>query len=566
MGEQAREQENGLGVGRGSDFSGGQDALLSAILTAALDCVIVMDARGTIVELNPAAERTFGYSREEAVGKEMAALLVPPSLRERHRSALLALRRKGVGCSSILGRRVELTGMRSDASEFPIELTVTQVAQEPAMFAGFVRDITERRRTAEAKDLLAAASAAFDTSLDPVQTMRTIARTAIPKLAELCVIDLIREDGVIGDSVVAAVDERTERRLEELRTRQPLNMNGLHPVARALRSRTTVVIDDLSDPEALDEVAQSDEHRQLMLQAGYQSAVVMTLTARGRLLGTLSFLHMRGDAHRYDPVHLPLMQELASRAAMALDNANMYAERARVARTLQRSLLPEGLPPVRGVQLASAYRPVGEGSEVGGDFYDVFELPSGCWLVVGDVCGKGTEAAAVTALVRHSIRALAFTQSSPAQVLRSLNEVMLSHELSGRFATAIVARLDLSEQPVRAVIAGAGHPPPVLLDARGLACNPEVHGPLLGVLDEIEPLEVEVKLDPGAALILYTDGLPDAGAPKRALSFDEICRHVAGQSDIGPQALVRCLEDLAVSRSAGKLRDDIAILAARVEP
>ncbi len=437
---------------------------------------------------------------------------------------------------------------------------------DPAQLAALVHEVAELREAAEAKDLLIAASAAFDASLDPLQTMHTVTGTAVPQLADLCVIDLVREDGTIGDTVAAAVEGRLTRRLEELRAREPLDIAGSHPVARALRSAEPVSVYDLTDPATLQQAAQSEEHLRFMRNAGYRSGVVVKLIARGRVLGALSFL--RTDAGRaLHPNHLPLMRDLAGRAAMALDNANLYAERAHVAHTLQRSLLPDALPEVPGVQLASAYHPVGEGAEVGGDFYDVFQVPSGCWLVVGDVCGKGTEAAAVTALVRHSIRALALHQDSPAQVLRSVNDAMLSHELAWRFATVILARLDLSRPgPVHATIASAGHPPPVLLGADGRTCCPEVSGTMLGVLREASSRDVGVTLEPGASVVLYTDGLTDAGAPRRVLAPEELCAHLARGGPAEPRALVARLEELAGARSGGRLRDDIAIVAARVDP
>jgi serine phosphatase RsbU (regulator of sigma subunit) len=427
------------------------------------------------------------------------------------------------------------------------------------------REVAALRRAAEANDLLASASAAFDTSLDPLQTMRTVANSAVPRLADLCVIDLVREDGTIGDTVVAAVDDSITLRLEELRARQPLDVAGGHPVAVALRSGEPVWVHDLTDPRALERVAQSDEHMRFMLAAGYRSAVVIKLMARGRLLGALSFLRTRGERD-FEADRLPLMQDLANRAAMALDNANLYVERTRVARTLQRSLLPDALPRVEGVQLASAYHPAGEGGEVGGDFYDVFEAGDGCWLVVGDVCGKGNEAAAVTSLVRHSIRALAFQEDSPARVLHGVNEVMLSHELFGRFATAIVARIDFSQSPLHVTIASAGHPAPVLLEGSGKAYCPQVAGTLLGVLAQIDLGEVGVWLEPGSSLVLFTDGLTDAGAPRSEIGPDDLCRQLVGSVPSSPEEIVESLEGLATACSEGRLRDDIAILVARVEP
>jgi serine phosphatase RsbU (regulator of sigma subunit) len=236
-----------------------------------------------------------------------------------------------------------------------------------------------------------------------------------------------------------------------------------------------------------------------------------------------------------------------------------------VAHTLERSLLPDALPAIPGIRLASVYRPASEGSEAGGDFYDAFAHARGCWLVVGDVCGKDAEAAALTAMVRHSIRALAFRESSPAQVLRIANEVMLSHDLTGRFATAIVAHIDLSVRPVRATLSSAGHPAPLLLHPDGTAFCPAVTGTLLGVLPQPRLHDVEVSLSAGTSMVLYTDGLTDAGAPSRTLSTAELRERLADAPGASPQELVGRLEGLALARGAGVRRDDIAILAACVD-
>jgi hypothetical protein len=437
---------------------------------------------------------------------------------------------------------------------------------DSARIQRLAREVAELRRAAEAKDLLIAASAAFDTSLDPLRTMHTVAETAVPHFADLCVVDLLRADGTIGGSVAAAVDDDLTRRLEELRAREPLDVAGAHPVAKALRSEELVSVHDLIDPAMLRDASQSEEHTRFMREAGYRSAVVIKLVARGHVLGAISFLHTDKGSD-LDPDHLPVMRDLAGRAAMALDNANLYAERTRVARTLQRSLLPDALPAPARVELASAYHPVGEGAEVGGDFYDVFEVPSGCWLVVGDVCGKGAEAAAVTALVRHSIRALALHMDSPAEVLRSVNDAMLSHELAGRFATAILVRLELPrEGPARATIAAAGHPPPVLWDAAGRTYCLQTPGTMLGVLREARSRDVAVTLENGAGIVLYTDGLTDAGAPRGVITHEELCGKVVRNGPLEPAAVVARMEELAAARSGGRLRDDIAIVAARVRP
>jgi serine phosphatase RsbU (regulator of sigma subunit) len=424
---------------------------------------------------------------------------------------------------------------------------------------------SKRRRAREARELLAAAGGVFDRSLDPRQTMRAIAHVAVPTLAEMCVIDLLRDDGSLGDMVAAAQPEEVVGRLEALRAKYPLDLDGEHPVARAIRSREPVLAHDLSDTLTLEQIAPESELLEFMLSVGYRSLIVLPLIARGRLLGALSFFYTHNGRRRDSEAELALMRDLADRAATALDNSNMYAARTHLARTLQRSLLPETLPVIDNVALSSAYHPVGEGNEVGGDFYDVFTTPLGCWLVVGDVCGKGPEAAAVTALVRHSIRAFAFVRGSPAQVLGAVNEVMLGHALAQRFATVVVARLDLTSGASRAVVAGAGHPPPVLLAANGLAHCPDVRGMMLGVRPGSNALDCELELGSGSTLVLYTDGLLDAGAPRRGLTPSQLCGLLAGHAGAAPQLIVQQLERLALSSGAGRLRDDVAIVAARVD-
>jgi serine phosphatase RsbU (regulator of sigma subunit) len=376
----------------------------------------------------------------------------------------------------------------------------------------------------------------------------------------MCVVDMLREDGTVADTVVAADRDEAVSRFEELRVKHVLDLGGDDPVARAIRSRETVVA---YDSRMLEQIGPEPDYQEFLAWGGYRSLVVIPLTARGRLLGALSLYYLRNGAG-HDPEQLALMRDLADRAATALDNAKMYAARTHLARTLQRSLLPDTLPVLDKLALSSAYHPVGEGNDVGGDFYDVFTTPFGCWLVVGDVCGKGPEAAAVTALVRHSIRAFAFVRPSPAQVLGAVNEVMLGHRLSQRFATVVVARLDLRSEPVRAVIAGAGHPPPVLLAADGSTTCPSVRGTMLGVREGSNVREVEAELGPGSTLVLYTDGLLDAGAPRRGLTPHELCRLVAEHAGATPELIVQQLERLALSSGAGRLRDDVAIVAARV--
>ncbi len=431
---------------------------------------------------------------------------------------------------------------------------------------------SRRRRADEARELLAAAGGAFDRSLDPLQTMCTIAEVAVPRLAPMCTVDLLGEDATILDTVTVSERPELVESLERLRAdalasagppagvRAQGAQDVEDPIARAIGSREAV-LSDLQDtrPFGLD----SPQAKDFLASSGYRSLVTIPLIARGRALGALSFLYPY-PARRHDTGHGALMRDFADRAATALYNANMYVARTNLARTLQRSLLPDTLPVLERLALASAYHPVGEGNEVGGDFYDVFTTPLGCWLVVGDVCGKGPEAAAVTALVRHSIRAFAFVRPSPAQVLGAVNEVMLGHGLAQRFATVVLARLDLASNPINAVIAGAGHPPPILLESGGARECGFKPGTMLGVRSGSNVSDFPFQLDSGSTLVLYTDGLLDAGAPRRDVTSLDLCQMLVAHAESAPHTVVQQLERLALSSGAGRLRDDVAIVAARV--
>jgi PAS domain S-box-containing protein len=658
--------------------------LPSALLDATLDCVIAIDADGRVTEWNAAAERTFGYRRHQVLGQDLADLIIPPALRERHRAGLR--RYLETGERTIIGRRVELNAMRADGTEFPVELAITVLpGSDPPQFTGYLRDISERRHAEEerrhlamivqttddavfsldldahvtawnpgaervfgyppeqaigrhvsflappelrdetpgllshlrlgqaienyeterlradgaritvsltlspiidpvrgvtgvseiarditarkrseaAKDLLAAASGALDTSLDPDTTIRTIAETAVPELAELCVIDLLGEDGSIGDPAIAAVDPEIGRELREIRRSYPLDAHGDHPVAQVMRSRQPMVIRDLAEPDIEDQVAQSDEHRAFMRRAGYNSAAVVPMLARGRMLGTLSLLHVDND-RRYDPGDLALISDLGGRAALALDNARLYAERSHIAQTLQRSLLPAALPEIPGAEIAAAFKPIGEGAEVGGDFYDVFEADGAWVLAVGDVCGKGVEAAALTSLVRYGLRAPAIEHKSPSHALSLVHTTMLGQDLGGRFATALLARLDLSQRPAKATLATAGHPAAVLIPAEGDPAPVGDRGTLLGVGLEPTINDVTLDLQPGDVLLLYTDGVLDAGAPGAVLSEAGLCRALAVLKERDAESVVRHTVELALELAGGTLRDDVAVLAIRV--
>ncbi len=411
-------------------------------------------------------------------------------------------------------------------------------------------------------EFLIAATAKLDTSLDPQQTLQRIARTAVPELAELCVIDLIDADGWIATTVAAAVDPAHAKAFEDIRRDHPLHIRGRHPIARALQARKPFIAQDLSASGALERAADSDEQARFMRDAGCRSAAIFPLIARGRMLGAVSFLHL-GNGARYEPGQLAVLEDLTGRAALAYDNARLYAERARVAQTLRRSLMPSALPAIPDLELASFFRPMGAGTEVGGDFYDVFGDRASCWLVVGDVCGKGAEAAVLTGFLRHTTVAYAREGVGPASVLTRVNQAMLEQDFGGRFATAILAHLGFRSADVQITIAAAGHPPALIARSDGQAEEFGACGTLLGVFTEPVINETSTILWPGDTMMLFTDGLSEAHAPNRVLTVDELLGHLAGRPPGSAQAAIDAL--LALADLADDPRDDVALLAARVK-
>jgi serine phosphatase RsbU (regulator of sigma subunit) len=418
--------------------------------------------------------------------------------------------------------------------------------------------VREHRRRLQ---FLISATATFDSSLDPEGALRNFAQAAVPALAELCVIDLLERDGSIGTTVAAAVDPTVADGLERMREAVPLDLHGTHPVARVLSTGAPCVIADLTDRVALEQAAQSDEHQSFMRESGYRSAAVFPLIARGRTHGAISFLHIDND-ERYEGGALAILEDLTGRAAMAFDNARLYEEQADTTHTLRRSLMPAVLPAIAGLELASYFRPMGAGAEVGGDFYDVFGDHDSCWLMVGDVCGKGAEAAALTGFLRHTTVAYARDATSPRAVLLKVNRVMLDQDFEGRFATAVLVHLRFLANEVAVKIASAGHPAALLSRHDGSAEELGDRGTLLGIFADPVIEEASTILKPGDSLALYTDGLLEAHAPARTLSTREMIDGLEQRSPRAAQDTIDTL--LGLVDVDDDVRDDIAILTARV--
>jgi len=523
-----------------------------------------MGSDGRVCDWNPAAEQIFGRSRADALGKELAELVIPGALRDAHRNALR--RYLETGEASILDRRVELSAQHSDGSEFPIELTVSRIpAADPPLFVGFVRDIQERG-VAQAENVrlqqrmvfLAQAGLTLDSSLEFDDTLHRLVDLVVPELADIAVVDVLEETGAIRTAVASAADPEAARAVEQMRRDHPLELEGPHPVAEVLRSgRPSLQAAMTSGFQRT--IAAAPEHYELMRRLRYRSAIVVPLRAHHHVLGTLSLLSTRDD-EPYQESDMALAADLARRAALAIDNARMFETTRDLARMLQASLLPRELPTIPGVRITGRYRAAAQGQEVGGDFYDVFAFGDGLWgISIGDVCGKGPEAAALTAFARYTLRALAHADA--ARVLRDLNESALRPPplAPEQLLTVLFAVASVDEDALAVEIASAGHPAPLVRRADGAVEHVPVAGPLIGLMDAPGYRGVRVALAPGDALLLYTDGLTDARAPDEILDDRALVELVARSAGLTGEALTAFLEGSATRGEDP--RDDIALLA-----
>ena len=370
--------------------------------------------------------------------------------------------------------------------------------------------------------------------------------------------------GELDRVAVAHVDPAKVRWAREIAERYPADPRADRGVHHVLRTGESQLWPDIPD-ELIAAAAQDEEHLRLIRELGMTSAMMVPMRVRDRVFGVISFVSAE-SGRRFSDADLRLAEDLALRAATAVENARLYRARTKIARTLQASLLPPLLPEVPGVEAGALYRPAGEEHEVGGDFYDLFATTEDHWFaVIGDVCGKGAEAAAVTALARYTIRAAAAQNSSPAAILAWVNEAML-REGSSRFCTIAVAHLDRSAATTRLTVAVGGHPAPIVLRADGSVETAGAGGTLIGLVDDPRLAETTTELAPGDAVLLYTDGVTEAEAPRRVWTPEELEAVVAAAAGATAQELVDRVADAALTGLQAPPRDDVAMLALRLSP
>jgi PAS domain S-box-containing protein len=526
-----------------------------------------------IVESNPAFQKTLGYAEEE-----LRSLTLYDIVAADRKSIDMNIQRSLEQMRRFIGERKY---RRKDGSLVDVEVSASIVLRNSRETLCVVaHDVTERKKNEEMQRFLAEAGASLSSSLDYRTTLAKMARLAVPYLADWCVVDILEEDGSLDRLAMTHQDQEKVALARELEERYPPDPDALRGVAQVLRTGQSELVSEI--PKSLvEEAARDAEHHEILQRLGLKSYMIVPLIARGRTLGAISLVSAE-SGQGYGPAELELAEELARRAALAVDNARLYRGRIQVARTLQEGLLPARLPKVPGVEVGLRYLSAGE-VDVGGDFYDLFDTrmadrsgpsePYSSWgVVIGDVSGKGAEAAAVLALARYTIRTVATRESHPSAVLDGLNEAMLRQRREHdnyKFCTVAYASLETNEgdteHGAKVTVCCGGHSPPFLLKADGSIYKIGQPGRVLGVFDDANLTEQEAHLAPGDALVLYTDGVVEARSPEGFFFGEERLMTILRSSvALDASTMASRIEGAVLNFQEQNPRDDIAILVLRV--
>ena len=495
----------------------GLEQRLETTLKSLAEAVLVRDVAGPLVFANEAAARLLGLDSAEAVtaatAEELMALYDVFDERGRRLSLAdlpSAQAARGHTPRPLLVRNV----IRATGEQRWLLHKATPVFDADgslSMVVSVIEDLTEVKRGELAQRLLAEAGQALSSSLQYEEGLKRVAELAVPALADWCAVLMHGDDGALELVAVAHSDPDKAALGREVGAAVVARLGEFPGVAAAIARLNARVIPEIGE-ELLARVGLEGELRERARDLRLGSLIMVPLAAGQAPIGLLA-LAVGDTPRRFDVADLVLARELGHRAAIAVENARLYIERSQIATTLQRSLLPPELPDVPGFRLAGSYQAAGEQNDVGGDFYDAFEVPGGWMVVVGDVAGRGAEAAALTSLSRYTLRTAAKLLGEPIAALEQLNAALREGPGLSLVSVCCVLLRVAEGGPGAEGVAGAevvlaGHPP--ALHVRTQTVHPVgVFAPFLGAYDHGHWQTSTIELAPGDQLVLYTDGVID---------------------------------------------------------
>ncbi|MET7596798.1 SpoIIE family protein phosphatase [Streptomyces sp. NPDC004082] len=531
--------------------------------------IAVFDTDLRWVSVNPALERMNGVPEEQVLGRRIREVL--PELEvevieSRMRHVLVT--GKPLLDQMTIGRTPGHPEERAFSESYHrIEDTHGRVLG----LAVAIIDVTERQNAAtevsEARErlsVIADAGARIGTTLDLQQTARELADVAVPQLADLAAVDVLETVVTYGTTTAVVGDAHAEFRAlavaagyltDAIHAADPVGELATYSSSRIItqcvREGRPVLVEQVGQA-MMRRIARDAHAAQVLHKAGVHSYLAVPLVARGEVLGTLS-LYRSVNPRPFDEQDRILALELATRAAICVDNARLYGRERAAALTLQRSLLPPAPAEHAGLDIAARYLPAL--SEVGGDWYDVFSLgPGRTGIVVGDVMGKGVQSAAVMGQLSTATRALARLDLPPAELLRHLDDITGS--LGDTIATCVYAVCDLGRGSCE--LSSAGHLPPVLIRPDGSATLLEIPGGVPLGVGGVDFGTVELEMAPGSLLALYTDGLVENRYDPIDTGLETLTRLLQG-----PQRPLEQTSDMLLSALRPEPDDDVALLLVR---
>ncbi|MGD0243011.1 MAG: SpoIIE family protein phosphatase [Streptosporangiaceae bacterium] len=561
----------------GTPADNAERGLLRAVFQDAPAPLFLIAKDGTVQRVNRAAGDLIGAKPGYATGRPFTTF-VAMSSRAALNSQLTAVARTGkrrrlkcsliaeggeVPCELVIGR-VGLRGAADDAG--PLVITVRDALPRPEKDRareqtdglpklGAIQAITRRLDLVTAVARLLLENEGFSET----RTLQRCARLIARELTAWVIVDIERRHRVRRLFVTGPDDPRLAELVNVVAAVDP--PSGSVP-SDVHESGHAALIAHADDAGALGASADGTPLLPLLDATSVLSVPLVDGEVR---YGVLTLARRAADGH-FKVADLALVQDLGEQMALAIRVNRMFRRRSDTVDALHASLVPRRWPDIPGVQVAATYLEATEDQDIGGDFHDVYRTPDGWGLAVGDVCGVGEEAAAVTAAARHAIRVLARRCADPGEVLAGANEIVLADELAldGGFVTANIAHLTWQDDKLRVVLGSAGHPAAAMLRADGRVLMAAGGGLPLGLFPDAQPAAQELLLEEDDILFLYTDGVAQARGPGNSYFQDRLAEELADLAGQPPDELVASMRRAMNSFSGGNLVDDVTMMALRV--
>jgi PAS domain S-box-containing protein len=554
-----------VGTSLGEQILSGQGPEFADLLESLGESLTIRDPDGEVVYANRAALRSLGFETFEDLRRHgLQAVMADYVVHDEHG--------RGVSMDDIPSVRLLrgepnpppllINSVNHETGESRWELLKASPLRnadgETIAAVTMIEDVTAVKTAQVHTSILAESGRLLSASLDYQQTLHNVAHAAIPRLVDWCMVELVDREGHREQIVIAHRDPGQRELAVRMRELESAKLRPEQAVARVLASGESELFFDVTD-EHLVRVAHSEEQLETLRALHIRSMIVVPMRVPSRTIGAMSFFTSE-SRRRLTDVDVAVAEQLARRAAVAVENSRLHTQLAEVAETLQNSLLPNEIPDVPGWEIAALYRPAEteQRIDVGGDFYEVFEARGSTLALIGDVTGHGVAAASATSLMRHGARFASRLEPDPVAILRRLDE-----ELRRGPGTTMCTALCAALHEGGLTMCSAGHPPALIVEKDGTVSEAPVPGPLLGAFPDSIWRQEHIPVSEGELVLMYTDGVTETVGDTDRFGGGRLRQLLSGHADASPAQLLAVLEDALAEFRGGPATDDVAALALR---